>query len=32
VFLRERCGSPRDPPTGLTMLLAAATSIELRVR
>jgi hypothetical protein len=32
VVLREQRGSPRDPRTGLTMLLAAATSIELRVR
>ena len=32
VVLRERRASPRDPRTGLTMLLAAAPSIELRVR
>jgi HIRAN domain len=32
VVLREQRASPRDPRTGLTMLLAAAPSIELRVR
>ena len=32
VVLRERRASPRDPRTGLTMLLAAAPSIELRER
>ncbi len=32
VVLREQRASPRDPRTGLTMLLAAATSIELRER
>ena len=32
VVLREQRASPRDPRTGLTMLLAAATAIELRVR
>ena len=32
VVLRELRDSPRDPRTGLTMLLAAAPSIELRVR
>ena len=31
VVLREQRASPRDPRTGLTMLLAAAPSIELRV-
>jgi HIRAN domain len=30
--LREYRGSPRDPRTGVTMLLAAAPSIELAVR
>ena len=30
VVLRERRASPRDPRTGLTMLLAPATAIELR--
>jgi hypothetical protein len=30
VVLRERRVSPRDPRTGLTMLLAPASSIELR--
>ena len=30
--LRERRASPRDPRTGLTMLLARAPEIELRVR
>jgi hypothetical protein len=30
VVLREQRASPRDPRTGLTMLLAAAGSIELR--
>jgi hypothetical protein len=32
VALRERRASPRDPRTGLTMLLARAPSIELRER
>ena len=32
VALRERRASPRDPRTGLTMLLAPAAAIELRVR
>jgi arsenate reductase len=32
VVLREQCQSPRDPRHGLTMLLAPASSIELRVR
>jgi HIRAN domain-containing protein len=32
VVLRERRDSPRDPCTGLTMLLAPAQSIELRAR
>lgn len=32
VALRERRPSPRDPRTGLTMLLAPAPAIELRVR
>jgi len=32
VVLRERRSSPRDPRTGLTMLLAAAEAIELRER
>ena len=32
VALRERRASPRDPRTGLTMLLAPAPAIELRVR
>jgi HIRAN domain len=31
VVLREQRGSPRDPRHGLTMLLAPAASIELRV-
>ena len=31
VVLRERRATPRDPRTGLTMLLARAGSIELRV-
>jgi HIRAN domain len=30
VVLRERRASPRDPRTGLTMLLAPASAIELR--
>jgi HIRAN domain-containing protein len=30
VVLREQRGSPRDPRTGLTMLLGAALEIELR--
>ena len=32
VVLREQRASPRDPRTGLTMLLAPAPAIELRVR
>jgi hypothetical protein len=32
VILREQRVSPRDPRTGLTMLLARAPAIELRVR
>ena len=32
VVLRERRASPRDPRTGLTMLLAPAQAIELRER
>jgi hypothetical protein len=32
VVLREQRASPRDPRTGLTMLLAPAEAIELRVR
>lgn len=32
IALRERRASPRDPRTGLTMLLAPAPAIELRVR
>jgi hypothetical protein len=32
VVLRERRASPRDPRTGLTVLLARADSIELRPR
>ncbi len=32
LVLRERRESPRDPRSGLTMLLAPAASIELRVR
>ena len=32
VVLRERRASPRDPRSGLTMLLAPAASIELRER
>ena len=32
VVLREARRSPRDPRTGLTMLLAEAPAIELRVR
>jgi hypothetical protein len=32
VVLREQRASPRDPRTGVTMLLAAAPSIELPVR
>jgi hypothetical protein len=31
VVLREQRQSPRDPRHGLTMLLAPATAIELRV-
>ena len=30
VVLRERRDSPRDPRTGLTMLLARADTLELR--
>jgi hypothetical protein len=32
IVLREQRGSPRDPRTGVTMLLAPAEEIELRVR
>jgi HIRAN domain len=32
VALREQRASPRDPRTGLTMLLAAGGPVELRVR
>jgi hypothetical protein len=32
IVLRERRASPRDPRTGLTMLLAPARAIALRVR
>jgi hypothetical protein len=32
VMLREQRASPRDPRTGITMLLAPAPAIELRVR
>ena len=32
IALREQRRSPRDPRTGLTMLLARAASIELRTR
>src|SRR5215218_1101746 len=32
VVLREQRASPRDPRTGLTMLIAAAPALELRVR
>jgi hypothetical protein len=32
IVLREQRASPRDPRTGLTMLLAAAPAIELRIR
>jgi len=32
IVLREQRASPRDPRTGLTMLLASAPAIELRVR
>jgi len=32
VVLREQRASPRDPRTGVTMLLAPAASIELRVK
>ena len=32
VVLREQRPSPRDPRSGLTMLLAPAEAIELRVR
>jgi hypothetical protein len=31
VVLREQRASPRDPRSGVTMLLAPAPSIELRV-
>jgi hypothetical protein len=31
VVLREQRASPRDPRTGVTMLLAPADSIELRI-
>src|ERR687898_596632 len=31
IVLREQRASPRDPRTGLTMLIAAAPAIELRV-
>jgi hypothetical protein len=31
VVLREQRGSPRDPRTGITMLLAAAPDVALRV-
>jgi hypothetical protein len=32
IVLRERRASPRDPRTGLTMLLAPVPRLELRVR
>jgi hypothetical protein len=32
IVLREQRASPRDPRSGLTMLLAASAGIELRVR
>jgi hypothetical protein len=32
VVLRERRASPRDPRTGVTMLLARAPTVELRAR
>jgi len=32
IVLREQRASPRDPRTGVTMLLAAAPAIELRER
>jgi HIRAN domain len=32
VVLREQRASPRDPRTGLTMLLAAAPAVELHIR
>jgi len=32
IVLREQRASPRDPRTGLTMLMAAAPAIELRIR
>lgn len=32
IVLREQRPSPRDPRTGITMLLAAAPSIELKLR
>jgi hypothetical protein len=32
IVLREHRASPRDPRTGLTMLLAPSVAIELRAR
>jgi hypothetical protein len=32
VVLRERRASPRDPRTGITMLVAPDATLELRVR
>jgi hypothetical protein len=32
VVLREQRRSPRDPRTGVTMLLAPVAAVELRVR
>jgi hypothetical protein len=32
VVLRERRADPRSPRVGLTMLLAPATAVELRMR
>ena len=32
IVLREQRPSPRDPRSGITMLLAAAAEVELRVR
>ncbi len=32
LVLREQRASPRDPRTGLTMLIAAAPALELRIR
>jgi hypothetical protein len=32
VVLREQRASPRDPRTGVTMLIAAAPAIDLRIR